>query len=130
MLKTTLALAAMAASAANAVKFAGDNTGPAPALVSGRIGKPAHGDRNVTTYTVADMTAGLTEISWCSRNSHMLGLTLKFNNGEVLEHKSSESCDYQSVAGLDNLIFTNACWKNDHLSRMIGDTFYLESLDG
>ena len=82
--KTALALAAMTASTTNAVKMEGanDNVGPAPTLVSARIGKPAHGDTNVTTYTVADMTAELTEISWCSDDSHMLGLTLKFDNGE------------------------------------------------
>ena len=80
---------------------------------------------------VASTDAVLEEIQWFAGNTHMLSLTLKFSNGEVLEHNPcGEDCEMGSIAGLSDLTFTNACYKTDHLDRMLGDSFYLDSDEG
>ena len=79
---------------------------------------------------VASTDAVLEEIQWFTGNTHMLSLTLKFSNGEVLEHNPCEDCEMGSIAGLSDLTFTNACYKTDHLNRMLGDSFYLDSDEG
>ena len=101
-----------------------------PWIESGMIGELKFNDANVNTYMVSDWSAQLEEIQWFSSNSHMLSFTMKFSNGEVLEHNPCDDCEMGSITNLNDIRFTNACYKKDHLGQMLGDTFWLDHDEG